>query len=329
MQKKPKAIMPPGARKRSPVSPLPPDLSVDDPHNWDFDVVPEAEQKVCCLWEYARESAFIRDTLQRVSLAWKMPDWVVEQEANTSEFWVRLRQNYGWVKPEEANQIDENLRTIGNCQITRDFFFPRDILLTGHAESFPIPWRSLTVTQRKERVGIVARQRKAKPVGGFRIANFPLVDNFARAVSEADRKANADAPPFKRIDPRIVTRWGSELLLIEIEWGRLSPDTIAQCFRKWVTTPANRPKCFSSRTGRPAGTFDPFAALDGLAIMRLLHHCKPSEAETKAPKLWQRHKGKQLFRTREAAHKTFRTIFPLLPKDERPLSWPTKAGRSR
>ena len=31
---------------------------------WNFDAVPDGELKACCYWEYARESAFIRDTLR-------------------------------------------------------------------------------------------------------------------------------------------------------------------------------------------------------------------------------------------------------------------------
>ena len=33
--------------------------------DWDFSTVPDSELAGCCYWEYARESAFIRDTLQR------------------------------------------------------------------------------------------------------------------------------------------------------------------------------------------------------------------------------------------------------------------------
>ena len=34
--------------------PLPPDLTIDDPHNWNFDAVPDCELVPCCYWEYAR-----------------------------------------------------------------------------------------------------------------------------------------------------------------------------------------------------------------------------------------------------------------------------------
>jgi len=32
--------------------------------DWNFAAVPDAELVACCYWEYARESAFIRDTLR-------------------------------------------------------------------------------------------------------------------------------------------------------------------------------------------------------------------------------------------------------------------------
>ena len=296
---------------------LPPDLNLDDWRNWKFDGVLESERMACCLWEYARESAFIRDTLKRLSLSWKTPSWVAEQEANTSEFWIRLRQNHGWVKPEEANQIDANLRTIGNCFCNG--FFPTDVFLIDAGKSFPKPWQSLTKAQRKERVDFTTRKRTKRCGGGFGICRA-FVNDYLR---ELERRANANPPG----PPRLLTRWGTEVLLVEIEWERYSPDKIVQHFRQWVT--GNRPKLFRNRKGRPPGAFDPFAALDGLAIMRLLRHCKPSEAGAKAPKLWERHRGKQLFRTRKRALETFRKLFPLLPTNEQPLSCLTKAGRSR
>ena len=33
--------------------------------NWNFEAVPDAELVACCYWEYARESAFVRDTLHQ------------------------------------------------------------------------------------------------------------------------------------------------------------------------------------------------------------------------------------------------------------------------
>jgi hypothetical protein len=33
--------------------------------DWNFDGVPDGELVACCYWEYARESAFIRDTLRQ------------------------------------------------------------------------------------------------------------------------------------------------------------------------------------------------------------------------------------------------------------------------
>ena len=37
------------------------------PFDWNFDNVPEKELAACCYWEYARESAFIRDVRRRCS----------------------------------------------------------------------------------------------------------------------------------------------------------------------------------------------------------------------------------------------------------------------
>jgi hypothetical protein len=39
--------------------------------DWDFDKVPDGELVACCYWEYARESAFIRDVRQRCLQNWQ------------------------------------------------------------------------------------------------------------------------------------------------------------------------------------------------------------------------------------------------------------------
>jgi len=36
-----------------------------DWHEWNFDAVPDDELIACCYWEFARESAFIRDVRRR------------------------------------------------------------------------------------------------------------------------------------------------------------------------------------------------------------------------------------------------------------------------
>jgi hypothetical protein len=42
--------------------------------NWNFDKVPDNELVACCYWEYARESAFIRNVRQRCIQNWRSGD---------------------------------------------------------------------------------------------------------------------------------------------------------------------------------------------------------------------------------------------------------------
>ena len=46
-------------------------MKMFSPLDWNFDNVPENELVACCYWEYARESAFIRDTLREYR------DWIL------------------------------------------------------------------------------------------------------------------------------------------------------------------------------------------------------------------------------------------------------------
>lgn len=39
--------------------------------DWNFDNVPDRELAACCYWEYARESAFIRDVRSRAIRSWQ------------------------------------------------------------------------------------------------------------------------------------------------------------------------------------------------------------------------------------------------------------------
>jgi hypothetical protein len=41
--------------------------------DWNFDAVPDAELVACCYWEYARESAFIRELRQICIKCWRKP----------------------------------------------------------------------------------------------------------------------------------------------------------------------------------------------------------------------------------------------------------------
>ena len=64
-------------------------------------------------------------------------------------------------------------------------------------------------------------------------------------------------------------------------------------------------------------------------MMRLLHHFRLGEMRKRFPAGGKAFAGFESYEERKRAGATFKKLFPFPPKSERPLSWPTKAGRSK
>lgn len=131
--------------------------SVLGEYEWNFDSVPDDQLVACCYWEYARESAFIRDTLLEMRAdvlesvktdrnleKSKRPDWCdklsrIQSIGYTADVFVRgslfepgiIRQS---IDPRKPN-----------------YRHPDAPPLTG---SFPAPWQSMAEAERKNRARI-------------------------------------------------------------------------------------------------------------------------------------------------------------------------------
>ena len=118
------------------------------PNDWNFDNVPDNELVACCYWEYARESAFIRELRKRCNEC---------QQSGESD--------------EQLLHADlQKVQSIGYPAnfFLRGFFCPPDGVLpdapplkpgevhraTG---SFPKPWQLLTKEERKYRAFVPPR----------------------------------------------------------------------------------------------------------------------------------------------------------------------------
>jgi hypothetical protein len=66
-----------------------------------------------------------------------------------------------------------------------------------------------------------------------------------------------------------------------------------------------------------------------LGMMRVLRHFRLGEMRERFPAGWKAFAGFEWYKERKRARATFKKLFPFLPKTERPLSWPTKAGRGK
>ena len=203
---------------------------------------------------------------------------------------------------------------------------------------FTVPWQKLSADE-KHRWEKNCNRNRGQPSALFQRGHWIETEMIMRHIRE---QIGQQKPPdralrtwFSTIEENLIPSCcseteGYEVGVFRLYWAYCNNEELIAAFRKWVTTRGNRPKCFASRgEGRPRGAFDPVAALDALAIMRLLKGCTPTEARRKAPELSRRHNGKQFFGKRQGALKIFRVILPWLPHNERPFSWDTKAGRSR
>ncbi len=116
-------------------------------------------------------------------------------------------------------------------------------------------------------------------------------------------------------------------MAVDIAWGHFTNDQIATYFGRWAK--ANRPKSITSPSGKGHKLKDWRVALDRLGMLRLLHRFRLGEMRERFPAGWKAFAGFDWYKERKRAGATFKKLFPFLPKTERPLSWPTKGGRSK
>jgi hypothetical protein len=317
--------------------------------DWNFDNVPKEELMACCYWEYARESAFIRDVRQRCLKNWRAGGhWDLQLHADLQKL--------------------QSMESVAEVFI-RGFFFEPDIKyqsldaelsnyrhpgappITG---SFPQPWQTLSDNERKFRSRI-ASDRTAIPLMPIERAHWTEAREIAKWVEsrakeifssfDQVRRANPETSeitlvkqgklqPFPGISPSLFWESGREFTVVSIDWGASTNDEIVNYFRRWVK--ANRPKQYPvpSKKGHKPGDWR--ANLTRLAVMRLLfkvtvldiidplrNRC-PAILKTKTFSRLKWDDSTKWYDARREAGRVFRKLFPFLPKDELPLSWKRK-----
>jgi len=122
---------------------------------------------------------------------------------------------------------------------------------------------------------------------------------------------------------------GIERLRVQIEWGMFTDAQIEHAFHLWVKE--NRPRGIgrtSDRGHRKGAGLE--NQLRWLGMLRLLNSCKPSELEKKYPKATRLYnKETDWPRARKNANRALHEWYPFLPTQDRPIHWPTAAGRGR
>ncbi|HEU5069479.1 MAG TPA: hypothetical protein VFV96_03590 [Verrucomicrobiae bacterium] len=308
--------------------------------DWHFDAVPEPELAACCYWEYARESAFIREVRRRC---------MHEQQAHG----------------QRDKRLHEDLQRIQSLGYPAYFFLhgffcpPDGVLadalplklgevhrLTG---SFPKPWQLLTKAEREFRAytpprGLVDSVQLLPFERGIPLDAKDIVEMVAqqrRLIDEANARARLENPElndevlarlgklrYSNVPASVIYGSGTEHTVVQICWGVFTNEEIIQEFRKWVKT--NRPQDIPGPDGKGRNKArDWRVALERLGMMRLLHHFSKGELEKKSPKAWQLYRKREWYKERKRADEMFHRLFPFLASSERPLNWPTRGGHSK
>ena len=276
----------------------PSDLSVDDPHNWDFTGLPAEQREACCRWEYARESAFIRDLQQRYAdPAWKqLPDWKDKRDV------AKYRQRVFTI----ARDLDRlRARGVLESRLAAELTRPLP------EQCFPRPWIALTDAERKARIVPPAATVPAFERGSY-------VD--AQHIGQQAEAAPFTGDGWKIADSSYLSA-GAEVGVFRIGWEQWTDKEIRLAFTRWIEK--HRPSEFRKPTGRPRNSIDPAAALNCLAIMRVLHSHTPGDLTYKFAKV----NTTKPQRDRERGLDYFQTFSPI-GRDEVPLSWQKLSPRN-
>ena len=321
--------------------------------DWNFDEVPISELVACCYWEYARESPFIRDTLREYR------DWVVaggqwgDARADLGKDLERI-QSIGYSSEVFLRGCTlEPGRVCQSVDPDKPNYRHRDApALTG---SFPASWLSLSAAERRERSKIRSA-RTALPLVPIKRGDWHDATDIAKWVegrwqmlhadfenirrkhpetSEVDLIAQGKLKPFPGIQPSLYWAGGSEVTVLTINWPDFTNEELVQYFRRWVK--ANRPKQAKQPDARGHKPKDWRAMLTRLAATRLLARFTPLEIvdprRDKFPVVWETKQfaGRKWgdvtkwHDARREAEKLFHSLFPFLPKDEKPISWERQA----
>jgi hypothetical protein len=317
--------------------------------DWDFTEVPDGELAGCCYWEYARESAFIRDTLQRYREWWAEG---AKLDKASDELFARTDriQSIGEISNVIVSgcSFPAEMKWQTNDPDAANYHHPDADPITG---SFRTPWQSLSNAERTCRARMATYCKQLIPSAIERghyceaediakycrnraneiVAEYRRVQQKYPSRSEIQLIEEGKLKPSPGIPPSLFWESGREVTVLRIAWANYTNDELVQAFRQWVRKHRPRKVPVPSNQGHKPG--DVRAHLTRLAAMRLLSRFKLFEIlnprrdarfiiwETKqfAGRKW--HDATKWHDARREAGQFFRRLFPFLPPEEKPLSW--------
>jgi hypothetical protein len=307
-------------------------------YEWSFDDLPDAEVEICCYWEYARESQFIRSFRERCAQPGNsIIDLESFKKAVDADF-EKLAAGLG----RKALLFQEGIYGLGGKTWYKEEISP-----------FPKPWQALSPEMRRlllETAGWIADKfsafRWSVPVWALALAQryaAPRQPTIESSIQETPSKISQKCFVWPQ-DPKQCEKneeyfgdeeraekpslkWitGVETLMVEIEWGRFTNKEIINSFIRWVKV--HRPKNVKGPSRRGIKDTRWIVALQRLGTMRALNAHKLADNEF--PERVKGRAGKNCNWERQKALENFREFFPFLPESAKPIHWGTKAGRAK
>lgn len=282
------------------------------PHEWNFDKVPDSELVACCWWEYARESALMRKTID----------------------------HHNYARTDVPLKVVKRLSSIGPAWLT-GVGSPLRMFLGVMCPSagFPRPWQSLSRVEKRNLVKELEEQ--PEPVRSVRDI-YEAVNTARALLNEAEaRQTTYEEKLFKnRILPSIPNRlsvmWldgksavGVESVILDIGWRWHTNRQLVTAFERWLLD--NRPKTAPEPKEKKAGhkRIDWRKKLRDLGVMRLLNNSTVAGMNTRCPEAaryfgnWE---GKHWSAARKRGIENFRSLFPF---GELPEHAHTKGGKGK
>jgi hypothetical protein len=130
---------------------------------------------------------------------------------------------------------------------------------------------------------------------------------------------------LRSVCPNLMYQSGMEVLLVEIDWADFTNEQLVEEFALWLKE--NNPPNVSRPDKRGCRRISERVKLEFLGIMRLRHDFTLPELRKTRPEAWKRYHspnrrwGKDL----KMALTHFHKLFPFVPQDESPHSWPPKS----
>ena len=302
---------------------------------WNFDNVPDAELHICCVWEYGRESAFLRSIRERSGEAARLKLPFRERLEFVDRDFGKAFSALG----RTAILFQEGIYGFGGDKVYQEF-----------VSRFPVPWQLLSEFERSVLLETAAWDvNEAVGMPGFRRSNCPRAEGLAKLFRP---KAMKDVFPgdarvqvrdyfhaghkLRFLCPNLMYPCGLEVLAVEIDWGNFTNEQLVKEFAKWLKE--NDPPGIQRPDKRGQNKAKDWRALLArLAVMRLLARFTPLQIVdprfNKFPEVWKTEQfaGRKWYDVskwhdaRREAGKAFRKFFHFLPIDEKPLCWKRQA----